>query len=110
MVSIGSLALSAKHCLQRHPPDWRTLAGCMDLNFSRRRGVYGDAVVGLRNIQAASILLQLDTHTAGRSERSERSGEGGSEGRKEKEVTGLSVKFCGSGGAFVCARRDGLGR
>jgi len=61
--------------------DASRLAAIMRLNFSMRRSLYGDAVVGLSNI--AMI--------------------------ERAESLGLSAKFTGSGGALVCARSDGQG-
>lgn len=57
------------------------LASLMNANFATRRRLYGDAVVGAKNIAVAELLQQK----------------------------GFGAKFTGSGGAFVCMRSDGGG-
>jgi glucuronokinase len=57
----------------------KELAALMAGNFATRRKLYGDAVVGRRNIDAVQIAADC----------------------------GLAAKFTGSGGALVCLRVDG---
>ena len=57
------------------------LGELMKMNFSLRRKMYGDAVVGSLNIAMVDLAASL----------------------------GLSAKFTGSGGALVCIREDGGG-
>lgn len=61
--------------------DRATIARCMDQNFALRREIYGDAVVGAQNVATAELCREH----------------------------GLAAKFTGSGGAFICMRRDGSG-
>jgi mevalonate kinase len=61
--------------------DAKRLASLMTKNFGCRRRLYGDDVVGMKNIAVIDLLFSL----------------------------GLSAKFTGSGGAIVCMRSDGLG-
>ncbi len=79
MIAIADLADKARDCLLKG--DKAALALLMDQNFALRRHLYGDAVVGYKNIQAASVAHSL----------------------------GLAAKFTGSGGAFLCLRREGQG-
>ncbi len=82
MKELGSYADDALRCLlspNRSVIELRTLAQLMEKNFAMRRQLYGDAVVGALNIAVAEQLKQC----------------------------GLSAKFTGSGGAFVCMRSDG---
>jgi glucuronokinase len=79
MRHLASLVDSARDCLQTN--NKQALAVLMDENFSTRRKLYSDAVVGLKNVHVARLL-------------------------NEK---GLAAKFTGSGGAFVCLNRSGEG-
>lgn len=79
MQHLGELADAARDCLLRG--DKRRLATLMEENFALRRRMYGDAVVGAKNIQVVELAAGM----------------------------GLAAKFTGSGGALVCMRRDGLG-
>lgn len=65
---------SRKNCKKK-------IAELMQSNFVTRRSLYGDAVVGVKNIAVAELL----------------------------KARGLSAKFTGSGGAFICMRSDGGG-
>lgn len=69
----------ALHSLREH--DYLQLSKCMKTNFSFRRAIYGDEVVGESNVRMADIAAQH----------------------------GLVAKFTGSGGAFICIRNDGMG-
>lgn len=71
----------------------RTLAQLMAKNFAMRRKLYGDDVVGRRNVLLAETLAGFVC-----SDDSDCQGE-----------NGISCKFTGSGGAFVCIRADGRG-
>jgi glucuronokinase len=79
MQAIGSYADEAKDCLREK--NYKRLGELMEMNFKMRRELYSDAVVGEKNIQVAELAKLL----------------------------GLSVKFTGSGGAFVGIRSDGSG-
>lgn len=79
MKQLGELADQAKECLIRG--DLMTLASLMNKNFQLRREMYGDEVVGKRNIAVANLAQQL----------------------------GFACKFTGSGGAFVCLAQNGQG-
>ena len=70
----GGNSAEAEACVQQ-------LATLVEANFSTRRRLYGDAVVGAKNITVAATL----------------------------HAHGLSAKFTGSGGALVCLRSDGKG-
>ena len=74
MAELACLADEARGALARR--DARALGECMVRNFAARRRMYGDGVVGARNI----ALVEL------------------------ANAHGLAAKFCGSGGAVVCAR------
>lgn len=76
MKLLGSLTDSAVECLLSSNRE--KLAELMDLNFATRRRLYGDAVVGSRNIAAVELANQL----------------------------GMASKFTGSGGALVCLPRQ----
>ena len=76
MQLLGSLTDSAVECLLSD--DREKLAELMDLNFATRRKLYGDSVVGLRNIEAVELAT--------------------------KQLN-LAAKFTGSGGALVCLPR-----
>ena len=76
MKLLGSLADSAVESLLSGNRE--KLAELMDLNFATRRRLYGDAVVGSRNIAAVELANQL----------------------------GMAAKFTGSGGALVCLPRQ----
>jgi glucuronokinase len=73
---LAQLADEALNCLKEKK--YSLLADLMDKNFSLRRKLYTDEVVGGRNIAAVDLANKL----------------------------GLSAKFTGSGGALVCLRRD----
>eukprot|EP01031_Cornospumella_fuschlensis_P035351 gene35351-42840_t len=73
------MAANVDDCLQALRTGARAAVGaCMDRNFQLRREIYGDAVVGAKNLRIAQLLAQLGWH----------------------------AKFTGSGGAFVCLHRD----
>ncbi len=76
MQELGALADKARDCLCNNHPE--ELAELMIQNFQIRRRLYGDAVVGMTNIEAIKIA----------------------------EDHGMAAKFTGSGGAIVCIRRD----
>jgi len=78
MTELGELADKAVHFLFSKQYD--ELAKLMAKNFALRRKLYGDDVVGERNIQAVTIASDK----------------------------GLTAKFTGSGGALVCLRTDGV--
>ena len=80
MAALAALADEAVACLHRN--DVIGLCQLVDKNFALRRQLYGDDVVGRRNVAVAQL--------AG-------------------EKLGLAAKFTGSGGAFVLIRRDGSG-
>lgn len=75
MAALGKLADAAKDALESGKPN--ELAGLMAQNFSWRRKMYGDAVVGASNLKAIEIA----------------------------EKCGLAAKFTGSGGALVCMNK-----
>jgi len=79
MKELGELADSGVECLKKC--DFSGLAALMDRNFAIRRKLYGDDVVGALNIEASKVASSF----------------------------GLSAKFTGSGGAFVCCKKDGTG-
>ena len=79
MQTIGGYADQAKECLLKK--DYIRLGQLMESNFQMRRQLYSDAVVGEMNIRMATAAKSI----------------------------GLSVKFTGSGGAFVALRSDGSG-
>eukprot|EP00607_Mallomonas_marina_P008645 CAMPEP_0182423652 /NCGR_PEP_ID=MMETSP1167-20130531/9728_1 /TAXON_ID=2988 /ORGANISM="Mallomonas Sp, Strain CCMP3275" /LENGTH=263 /DNA_ID=CAMNT_0024602833 /DNA_START=295 /DNA_END=1086 /DNA_ORIENTATION=+ len=80
MQRIAELADEAVCCLHNH--DAIGLCALIDKNFSLRRQIYGDEVVGEKNIRVAELAsAQLN----------------------------LAAKFTGSGGAFLMMRRDGTG-
>lgn len=82
MLALGDYAYQAKVALESSNVE--KLVELIDLNFTMRRRLYGDEVVGLRNIALAELAKEF----------------------------GLAAKFTGSGGAFVMIRRDctGLGQ
>eukprot|EP01041_Mallomonas_annulata_P001241 gene1241-2408_t len=80
MVTLGELADAAVQCLETR--DVAGLAILVDKNFALRRQLYGDAVVGHKNIAVAELIHQK---------------------------LNMSAKFTGSGGAFLLVRRDGGG-
>jgi glucuronokinase len=79
MQALGQLADEAKECLING--DIKTLANLMNQNFQLRRELYGDDVVGKKNILVANLANDL----------------------------GFACKFTGSGGAFVCLQKNGEG-
>lgn len=79
MEQLGKLADLAVTYLEEK--NYKELAILMDKNFALRREMYGDEVVGEKNIRIAGLA----------------------------KTFGLSSKFTGSGGAFVCLRRSGEG-
>mmetsp|Transcript_13927 Transcript_13927/g.20845 ORF Transcript_13927/g.20845 Transcript_13927/m.20845 type:complete len:599 (-) Transcript_13927:588-2384(-) len=78
MKQLGEYADEAIRCLETQ--NYSLLAKLAESNFAMRRSLYGDAVVGARNIRMVELA-------------------------KEK---GLSAKFTGSGGALLCLRSDGV--
>jgi len=74
MMEVGSFADDGKEVLEKGQPF--KLAHLMEKNFALRRKMYGDAVVGTRNIELVKLA-------------------------KEQ---GMAAKFSGSGGAVVCMR------
>jgi glucuronokinase len=79
MQTIGRYADEAVSCL--HEKNYTRLGELMEANFQMRRNLYSDAVVGSNNVIVSKVAKNL----------------------------GLSVKFTGSGGAFVGVRSDGKG-
>jgi len=79
MRSLGSFAEEGCICLENK--DFKRFAELMSLNFAMRRKLYGDHVVGPKNIAMVDLAHSL----------------------------GLSAKFTGSGGALVCLKTDGSG-
>lgn len=79
MKKLGDLADEAVVALKSS--DYKRLAAIMDSNFAIRRKTYGDDVVGPLNLDVAEKARKM----------------------------GLSVKFSGSGGAFVGMRSSGEG-
>ena len=79
MQNLGGLADEAVEALKSG--DFKRLAVVMDTNFATRRAIYGDEVVGTLNVEVAEKAKSL----------------------------GLSVKFSGSGGAFIGMRTSGDG-
>ena len=77
MAALGSFADLAVDYLKAR--DFKSLAALAEKNFATRRRLYGDAVVGERNLRAVLLAASL----------------------------GLSAKFTGSGGALLCLRTDG---
>jgi len=61
-----------------HDGDFLLFSSYFPKNFAMRRKIYGDPVVGERNIQVVSMA----------------------------ESFGLAAKFTGSGGAILCVRND----
>lgn len=79
MQTLGRYADQARACLEQR--DAAGLAALVELNFAMRRQLYGDAVVGDKNIRMVALAKSF----------------------------GLSAKFTGSGGALLCLRTDGKG-
>ncbi len=79
MKSLATYADQARDCLLER--NFVRLANLMKLNFSMRRKLYGDNIIGLNNIDIVTLADSL----------------------------GLAAKFCGSGGAIICLRIDGNG-
>ena len=79
MQALGQLADEARESLERG--DAVRLAALVERNFATRRMLYGDAVVGAKNISMVELAARH----------------------------GLSAKFTGSGGALLCMRKDGQG-
>jgi len=79
MRALGRLAEEGCTCLENR--DFKRFAELMSLNFATRRKLYGDHVVGPKNIAMVELANSL----------------------------GLSAKFTGSGGALVCLKSDGSG-
>jgi len=79
MKEVAHLADEGKECLLSS--NYQHLATLMERNFELRREMYGDEVVGKRNIHVAMLAKQL----------------------------GFAAKFTGSGGAFLCLRKNGQG-
>lgn len=78
MKEIASLAAAAVECLAQR--QFSRLADLIDRNFALRRELYGDEVVGQRNVVAAQRAQQL----------------------------GFAVKFTGSGGSFLALHRPSV--
>lgn len=76
MQLIASLAEKAAEALRAR--DFDVLASLMEKNFATRRELYGDAVVGAKNIAVAELL----------------------------KAHHIAAKFTGSGGAFVCLKKE----
>lgn len=74
MKAVGALAQKARDAIEAGKPE--LLGDLMNTNFAMRRKMYGDAVVGSRNIKLAELATQQ----------------------------GMAAKFSGSGGAVVCLR------
>lgn len=79
MKKLASFADEARHCLLEG--NIVKLGVLMKSNFATRRHLYGDEVVGPKNIEIVNLADEL----------------------------GFSAKFTGSGGAVLCLRSDGLG-
>jgi len=80
MTTVAGLADSCAHALREKR--YGDLAGLMRENFRNRRLMYGDEVVGSRNIEMIELAA----------------------------VHGMAAKFTGSGGAIVCVRDFGPGQ
>ena len=76
MKTLGNYTNEAIDCL--NTKNYHKLADLMDSNFTIRRKLYSDEVVGYNNILMAELAQKL----------------------------GFAVKFTGSGGAFVCLKRN----
>jgi len=74
MLELGAYADSCVAALHRH--DYVKLGELMNANFSMRRHIYGDEVVGAKNIAVIELV----------------------------KLRGMAAKFTGSGGAIVCLR------
>jgi glucuronokinase len=79
MKDIAGLADQAVVALQNK--NYGRLAELMETNFATRRRLYGDKVVGAKNVRLAEVAAQC----------------------------GLAAKFTGSGGAFVCVKKIPVG-
>jgi len=79
MAELGSYADQAAQCVQQQR--FADLANLMERNFAMRLKLYGEAVVGAKNLQMVRLAGEL----------------------------GMAAKFTGSGGALVCLRKDGQG-
>lgn len=75
MKTLGTYADEAVESIQNN--DTEKLALLMEKNFAMRRKLYGDNVVGLKNIEMIDLA----------------------------NTFGLSAKFTGSGGALICIRK-----
>ena len=76
MKKLGDFADGAVEAIRRK--DYSYLASLMDQNFALRRKLYGDVVVGRKNIEAVELL----------------------------QSSGFGAKFSGSGGAILALKRD----
>ena len=76
MKKLGDLTDGAVEAIKRK--DYPYLASLMDENFALRRKLYGDVVVGRKNIEAVELLQSCR----------------------------CGAKFSGSGGAILALRRD----
>ena len=76
MMQLGKYADDAVDSLINN--DSERLASLMEMNFAMRRKLYGDSVVGLKNIAMIDLAKSF----------------------------GLSAKFTGSGGALICIRKS----
>ncbi|GAB5366379.1 hypothetical protein AAMO2058_001138600 [Amorphochlora amoebiformis] len=75
MKTVASYVDSAVKALKDNKPE--ALCELMEMNFAMRRKMYGDNVVGERNIELAELA----------------------------KANGMAAKFSGSGGAVVCVRK-----
>lgn len=79
MQALGGYAQEAKQCLETG--NVCRLAELMEANFAMRRRLYGDGVVGAKNIRMVELAQRH----------------------------GMSAKFTGSGGALLCIQSNGWG-
>ena len=78
MTELGSYADEAMNAIVAS--DYCKLVLLMNKNFAMRRKLYGDEVVGTKNIKVVELAKSL----------------------------GFAAKFTGSGGAILCLRSDGI--
>ena len=77
MAQVAALAPAGRETLEKR--DAARLAALMDTNFELRRGLFGDAALGARNVAMVRTAQRC----------------------------GAGAKFCGSGGAAVAVCPDG---
>ena len=60
MKSFANFTIEAKEALEKK--DWQRLGRLMDLNFEKRREIYGEAALGQKNLQMIEIARKHSAH------------------------------------------------